>query len=274
MVQKDDTRCNRPWRQPGGIYDPNTVAEYLRVSPEQIREFEESYRKNAIDWKKDEKNLFEYNSREAKTVNTSTEPTVSEEEHERLGEVKKRIAARLVRSTPCCIHVKDDSINKGALLPEAGDPVTRAELMELDTSVRPMCTDELVMKDVHDSSGLGLLQTWIAYKQEQDPKKKEMLYHHFRQGMDILDLDEVLYSMLDQNPNAMSHWLPEIAWANAAGGGFFRIPETTIVKVPLPILQLTRLDYERINQTTKDIVNEWARQVFRLREDGKYFIKT
>jgi hypothetical protein len=92
--------------------------------------------------------------------------------------------------------------------------------------------------------------------------------------MDILDLDEVLYKMLDQNPNSMSHWLPEIACANAISGGFFRIPETVVVKVPLPVLQLTRIAFDEINQTTKDIVNEWAKTVFHLQTGKKYFIKT
>jgi len=45
---------------------------------------------------------------------------------------------------------------------------------------------------------------------------------------------------------------------------FFKIPETRIVKVPLTLLQLTRLSYMDLTRTTLDIVDAWAREAFAL----------
>ena len=254
-------------------YDPDQIAEYLQANPERIKEFEDGYRSRAIDWKSDEHNLFEYNSREANEKSGVLTAALPDEETAALHDLKAQIVRELVSYTGYCFRIHGKTMRKGLLPPRQELPVKKEDLMALPEALRPMCTSELIIKDVHAPSGLILLQEWISYKREKDPKKKEMWYHHFRQGLDLMDLDELMYSMLDQNPNAMSHWLPQIAVANAEKG-FFRIPETTIVKVPLPILQLTRLSYESINQTTKDIVNEWARTVFQLDKDRHYFIKT
>ena len=71
----------------------------------------------------------------------------------------------------------------------------------------------------------------------------------------------------------MGYWLPPL---KAAVGmhDFFKIPETKIVKVPLPILQLTRNDYMGLTSTTLDIVNRWAYEAFELDENKTYFVKT
>ena len=106
-----------------------------------------------------------------------------------------------------------------------------------------------------------------------DPVRYKALYNHFRQGLDILDLDGIAYEMLGMNPNAMSHWLPELIRANDAHG-FFKIPKTVIAKVPLTLLQLTRTDYMNLTATTKAIINQWAMSAFGLELDKDYFIKT
>ena len=53
-----------------------------------------------------------------------------------------------------------------------------------------------------------------------------------------------------------------------------QVPDTKIVKVPLPLLQLTRCDYMSLTPTTIDIVNRWAYEAFELDENKTYFIKT
>lgn len=95
----------------------------------------------------------------------------------------------------------------------------------------------------------------------------------FRQGLDIQDLDPVIYEILGMNQNSMGYWLPRIIEAVLAQN-FFTIPKTTIIKVPLPVLQLTRLLYETLNRTTLDIVDFFCKKVFDLEEDKEYFIKT
>ncbi|MBQ0042170.1 MAG: hypothetical protein KBS85_02440 [Lachnospiraceae bacterium] len=75
------------------------------------------------------------------------------------------------------------------------------------------------------------------------------------------------------NKNNIGYWLPKIKNA-VKTSDFFAIPDTTIVKVPMPILQLTRTDYFSLTHTTKEIVNRYCQKVFGLNTNRKYFIKT
>ena len=79
--------------------------------------------------------------------------------------------------------------------------------------------------------------------------------------------------MLGMNPNAIGNWLPKIAPA-VDKFGFFKIPTTTIIKVPMSVLQLTRLDYQSLTPVTKKIVCEFCSKVFNLDVEKEYFIKT
>ena len=71
--------------------------------------------------------------------------------------------------------------------------------------------------DANDTSPTLL---WFVKEMQKttDPVRYKALYNHFRQGLDILDLDGIAYEMLGMNPNAMSHWLPELIRANDAHG--------------------------------------------------------
>lgn len=75
------------------------------------------------------------------------------------------------------------------------------------------------------------------------------------------------------NKNSIGYWFPLLVEA-CRGTGFFKIPATTIVKVPMSLLQLTRIDYGSLTRTTMDIVNRWAQKAFNLDLKQKYFIKT
>ena len=98
-------------------------------------------------------------------------------------------------------------------------------------------------------------------------------YHMFRQGLDILDLDPITYEIIGMNRNSIGYWFPTLKKASEKQN-FFQIPATKIVKVPLPLLQLTRCDYMSLTPTTIDIVNRWAYEAFELDENKTYFIKT
>lgn len=95
----------------------------------------------------------------------------------------------------------------------------------------------------------------------------------FLQGLDILDLDPITYEILSHNQNAMSHWLPQLTDANNKHH-FFKIPKTKIIKVPLSILQLTRIDYSSLTPTTLKIINDFCLKAFELDVTKDYFIKT
>ena len=129
------------------------------------------------------------------------------------------------------------------------------------------------MMDTPVGAGLEVLRYYMMYLKEKNPAKKQEVYHRFRQGLDILDLDALMYAMLGMNQNSMGYWLPIIA-DTVVRQGFFRIPKTTIVKVPITLLQLSRIDYERVNATTRRILDEFCKQAFHLDTAQDYFIKT
>lgn len=105
------------------------------------------------------------------------------------------------------------------------------------------------------------------------PKRRMQGYHLFRQGLDILDLDPITYEIIGMNPNSMGHWLPKLVYA-VQKQDFFKIPKTTVIKVPLTLLQLTRNDYFALTPTTKYIVDQFCMKAFHLDESEEYFIKT
>ena len=104
-------------------------------------------------------------------------------------------------------------------------------------------------------------------------KEKKDFYNHFRQGLDILDLDPLIYKMLDQNPNNMGYWFPKLKEA-IDSQCFFKVPKTKIVKVPMEILQLSRLGYETLTPTTLKIVDDYCMKAFDLDVTKSYFVKT
>lgn len=72
-------------------------------------------------------------------------------------------------------------------------------------------------------------------------------YDHFRQGLDILDLDALPYAIIGTNRNSMGDWLPPMVEA-CRGTSCFRIPATVVARVPMPLLQLTRLEYHELTE--------------------------
>lgn len=248
------------------------IADFLQVNPQLIKQFEDSYRKLAINEKSDENNLFEYNSREASDSHKATiKNDHTNTDNNSIGMLKKRIVDNLILSTVCAYPEQK-------YLPEANSdmilhPVTNEDLACVDSSIRPMCTESLMKVDISEPSCYQLISAWENMLKAENESVAKQLYNLFRQGLDILDLDPVTYEILGHNPNNMSYWLPKLAYANNKHD-FFKIPETKIVKVPLPILQLTRIDFLSINRTTLDIVDSWAMKVFDLDVRKSYFIKT
>ena len=79
--------------------------------------------------------------------------------------------------------------------------------------------------------------------------------------------------MLEMNPNSMGFWFPPLV-EGLHGNAFFKVPDTKILRVPITMLQLTRLGFETLNPVTKEIVNRYCQKVFHLDEYEDYFIKT
>ena len=125
--------------------------------------------------------------------------------------------------------------------------------MELPEELRPQLTGNLMIRDIKDDAYPALLGIYADYQKEKNPKKKQQLYGMFRQGLELQDLDAVMYRMLEMNQNSIGNWFPQLTEA-ASRHSFFQIPDTTIIKVPLTMLQLARLDYFTLTKTTLEIV--------------------
>ena len=220
------------------------IVEILKTNPELLEQFENSY-SSILEEKSD--NFFEVNSKQA----------------------VKDSKANLLEENPVEVEKLVSKIVEELLGNYEALPVHSNEINYLPEKLRPELSGKLYKKDIKASSYPMVLNYYKRFKQTGNV----LFYHQFRQGLDILDLDPILYEIIGQNKNSMGYWFPKIT-AAIDNQGFFKYPKTKIVKVPLPILQLTRLDYMSLSPTTKRIVNEFCMKAFDLDVNKKYFIKT
>lgn len=250
--------------------DREQIAELLRTTPAAVTAFEDAYHTHKLDTNIDENDLFGMNSRQAAAM---THGDVDEAAGDLIG----RITDELVTQTSVWHYAPEDGVRVTSFPALSdGHDVTREEVMALPREMRPQLTGSLVTKDIDEDSAPAILWFYAKSKEAEangNTEQARQLYHHFRQGLDILDLDPLTYAVIGTNPNSMGHWLPALVEAARDVEGL-RIPKTTIARVPLPILQLTRCEYMTLTPTTKRIVDEWAKKVFGLEPDGDYFIKT
>jgi len=239
------------------------IAEMLKVSPEKLKEFEEAYKTHILTDEIDSDNLFDINSRQAsKDIRTRTLPKDINQDY--IETICNKITNELL------------SVQNGYHLPEDIDNsslVTNNDLAVIPEEIRPQLTGTLLKKDIAIDSNHQLLEMLYRSMTTKNPKKALDFYHMFRQGLDILDLDPITYEILGMNRNSIEHWFAPLK-AAAQNQNFFKIPKTKIVRVPLPILQLTRLDYKELTPATLKIVDDWAIKAFDLDVNKKYFIKT
>ena len=253
------------------------MAELLRCEPEALEAFEQAYAYASMAEPRDEHDLFGVNSREASAALRGR--ALETETPKDLDVLVGRIVDELMAQTEvmeydgdACGRVDEKQPVRGFI----GDAVTLDDVSALPEHLRPQLTGELVKKDIDADSAPVLLwyyRRMLEARREGDVERARTCYHHFRQGLDILDLDPLTYEIIATNPNSMGHWLPALAKAAACVDGL-SIPRTRIARVPLPILQLTRCEYMGLTPTTLRIVDEWARRAFGLEPDGDYFIKT
>ena len=245
------------------------VASLLGTSPELLKEFENTYHDllenpddvlNADDY-------FEVNSRQAVYCFRNNEE-LSEESERICSAIVEELVSRTVTYTY-------DGTSKYSKTTEPKTLVSRREINALPEKQRPQLTGTMIVRDTSGDPTDLLMHQYIKYLEARGPEEKKMYYCSFRQGLDIMDLTPVMYEMLSTNPNSMGHWLPRLVEANK-NLGFFRIPRTVVAKVPLPLLQLSRLDFGTLTEASKKIADKWAQEVFSLdpsSADG-YFIKT
>lgn len=248
--------------------DIDTAAAMLSTTPGLLREFERSYHANILDRKNAPTGPL---GPDAKTV-------VESRSGHGLSDEAVALDARIVRellSDTGVIRFDGERLTTiPALAPVPEKYVTEADVNALQTGERPQLAGELIHRQIDAVNYPLLLDMW---RRAADPKRSARQRHEaygmFRTGLDLLDLDPVMYRMLDLNPAGMDHWLPKLVEANT-GRGFFRIPRTTIAKVPMTLLQLSRVDYGSLTDATLDVADRWAQAAFSLDPDGSYFLKT
>lgn len=236
----------------------------LKTSPEAYAQFQKSYETKAMNWQ-DEDDLFGTNAKQAsgELEHLSACPPA----------IIDRIVCGLIENTHLMTIADGRIAIEKLTAPRDASPVTQEELNAIPKEDRPWLTAEMMRCDIPDKSGEVLAWYWSKYTNEKDPVKKQDFYNHFRQGLDILDLDGLTYEMIGTNPTSMGHWLPQIA-ESAWKEGFFRIPDTKIILVPITLLQLTRQPYTDLNGATLKIVDNYCHEVFGLDDTKSYFIKT
>lgn len=252
----------------------DAVAELLRVNPEALEAFEAAYAKQALG--QEPEDFFSTNSRHAAKAKHIIDAADLDEAGvvEDVAELQRRIVEELLAQTEVYVYDgRKAKREKSAALPAGMEMVRNEDISRLPVAIRPQLTGELMSVDINEPSYPHLLYFYERSMTGKTPKDRKHAYHMFRQGLDILDLDAITYEIIGTNPNSMGHWLPQLVLA-CAGQEFFKIPATTIAKVPMTLLQLTRQEYQAMTQTTLSIVDKWAQEAFRLDTGKEYFIKT
>lgn len=170
---------------------------------------------------------------------------------------KPGTSAELVKSTP---------ENKSSTPVLA---VTAETANAMPEEIRPQLTGDGSVRDIDDVSWPVVLTAYAQWRKTGHTQD----YRRFIAGLDTMDLDAVIYQLLGANKTSMGYWFPHLVTA-CADQSFFRLPATTIAEVPVDLLQMSRMDYAQINETTKAIVDRWAMGAFELDTAQDYFIKT
>lgn len=257
LFKKEDT----------GLAAKNSIAKLLKMSPEAFARFEEAYRYAALDESQVSDNLFEVSAKQAAGERGS------EMLQKQLSDLVDRIVDELTAQTSW-YEYDGNTVRTGAgTLPEGGRPVTREEVNAFPPEMRPQLTGNLMKKDLTAPAYIAILEHYQEYLKAPNTDMGRRHYHMFRQGLDILDLDAVTYSILGMNQNSIGNWLPPLVEA-AQKQSFFKVPATTVIKVPITLLQLTRCDYMELTPATLAVVDRFCQKVFHLDETKDYFVKT
>lgn len=246
------------------------LAAMLKTDPDALKTFDEVYKTQVLESRELHDNMLQWDSATIKAIldkKVYFPPG--------LNSLIDRIVDELIPETRLYIY---NAKHGGYYVKYSANrdfvtDVTNKELNRYPEELRPQLTGKLMMVDVSEPSYKSLLQNYAEYKNAKNDRMKMLYYNLFRQGLDILDLDDFTYQMLEMNPISMGFWLPPLV-EGLYGNKFFKVPDTKILCVPITMLQLTRLGFETLNPVTKEIVNRYCKKVFHLDEHGDYFIKT
>lgn len=235
------------------------IALLLKDNPERQREFENLYAQFELDT--ESLNLFQQNA--AKVIDKSDKLVSLSENAEELVE---QIVEELVSQTVIWDSTKGEVLPSPTPVRYLADAKTLLSLQEQGVQF----SGYMCKTDIPESSSKALLSQYNSYVKT----KNKLFYDLFRQGLDILDLDPFVYELLNHDPNTMSNWLFAIKEV-VDRTQFFKIPKTRIIKVPLALLQSTRVyDFRELSPLSLEVINRFAMIVFDLDLEKDYFIKT
>ena len=244
------------------------IADILSVTPEAVASFEKAYQTHILDADYTDGGFFDLCKKQIKSLMPKKEQPLDDA-------LIDRIVKELMTSLVTLRVTNDNGLEYNEQF-DANPPavyITNDEVKQLPKEQRPQLTGKLIKKDIEAMSYHMVLSMYDRFLHGKTPQERKMGYNLFRQGVDMLDLDPVLYEILGQNPASMGYWLSQIV-EPVKKHGFFKIPNTTIIRVPLPILQLSRLDYESISPMSFAIVNRFCEKAFDLDYEKEYFVKT
>lgn len=243
------------------IREKEKIANLLKTTPQALKAFEDAYKDKVLLDDSVPDNFFDINAKQAAALK-------QKEDCADVDELIEKIVEELLTQTDS-YSFDGKEVNMKDSIPAIGPTISNEEIQNVPESMRPQLTGFLMKRDIKDAAADLILELYLKYLETGN----KQYYHMFRQGLDIQDLDDVTYAMIGTNPNSMGHWLPQLVDA-AKDSTFFKIPATTIVKVPMTLLQLTRLDYGSLTPTTLETVDRFCQKAFGLDEAKEYFIKT
>ena len=248
------------------------AAKLLRTSPEALAEFEKAYRLQILDNPDAETGgLFDTSAKQVKQAS----PAITDTE-DSINALFQRIVNELLEQTVYIAWDGNGIESSMCRIPddnEIATPVTLDEIMAVPEAIRPQLAGNLIKKDIGEPTYLTLLDNYQKYLTAGNAKDAKLYYNMFRQGLDILDLDPVTYQIIATNRNSIGNWFPALGDA-VLRQDFFKIPKTRIIRVPLPLLQLSRLEYTELTPGTMRILDQFCMEAFDLNTDKEYFVKT
>lgn len=247
------------------------VAAMLQISPEVLEAFETAYKKQILETSEISDDLFQINAKQASEIGDQNQESMNTKAVMMADRIIDELLAQVDAYT---YNGKEAEYKHEFTIPEHAQMVTNQDVLSLPESIRPQLAGHLMKKDISgDSYPMILAMYKDSVNEHFSSTRRLQAYHMFRHGLDILDLDPITYEIIGMNPDSMGYWLPKLVYA-VQQQDFFKIPKTTVIKVPLTLLQLTRNDYFTLTSTTKYIVNQFCMKAFHLNENEEYFIKT
>lgn len=183
------------------------LATMLKTSPDALKTFEDAYKRQVLDSGALSENFLQWDTATVKAMLDKRVPFTRD-----LETLIDRIVGELTDGTRLYIYNEKRGgyyVNYAASRYTV--PITNNDLKKYPEELRPQLTGNLVKVDISEPSYKILLQNYAEYKDARDDRMKKFYYNKFRQGLDILDLDDFTYQMLEMNPNTMGFWLPPLA---------------------------------------------------------------